>query len=202
MVDGMQGISQLREYEEAVMQVVQANLALISKSDICTTSEIGALIDHLNQINPTLVVKTIEHGQIEPTNLFSKDVQVLKPKQILDDGKNNNSHLNSVNDGNRGHHNVSSWSLVHEPPVDLVKLRDWLSMIYSLRPHQMLRMKGLFRVSQSDYPILLEAVGNVVSPPRWLRNWPDNDPKTRLVLIFKGLSTTALANDFQRHVLS
>ena len=201
IVDGVQGSAQLREYEEAVMQVVQANLGLISKSDLCTPSEIGALTDHLNQINPMLVVKAIEHGQIEPANLFSNSMQTLKPRQFVGHRNSNNSDLSLVADGDTRHHDVSSWSLVHESPIDLVRLRDWLSMVYSLRPYQMLRMKGIFRVSQSDYPILLEAVGNVVSPPKWLRHWPDNKPKTRLVVIFKGLSKMALANSFQKHVL-
>ena len=75
-------------------------------------------------------------------------------------------------------------------------------MIYSLKPYKMLRTKGIIRVSQFSSPLLLEAVGKVVSPPKRLREWPNNKQQTQLVMIFKGLSKEALAASFQRHVIS
>ena len=71
MVDGVQGVEQINEYKEAVMQVVQANLGLISKSDLSTTGKINELVGHLYQINPTLTVKEIQFGKIDPDTLFS-----------------------------------------------------------------------------------------------------------------------------------
>ena len=202
MVDGVQGVQQINEYKEAVMQVVQANLGLISKSDLSTSGKINELVSHLHHINPTLTVKEIQHGNIDPDTLFSNHPGTLELPNLSEYENHSGSPLHSASEQKLGHHGISSWSLVHEFPVDQIKLWEWFSMIYSLKPYQMLRTKGIIRVSQSSSPLLLEAVGKVVSPLKWLREWPNNKQQTQLVMIFKGLSKEALAASFQSHVLS
>ncbi len=93
-------------------------------------------------------------------------------------------------------------SLLHEAPLDEARLRNWLTMIFSLRPHEILRLKGFARLSHSDEPLFIQAVGSIVSPFEWLDEWPDEKPETRLVLIFKGMSPQAVKKSFERHVLT
>jgi G3E family GTPase len=91
--------------------------------------------------------------------------------------------------------------LEHEEPIDEERLRAWLSMITTLRPYALLRLKGLIRLTTSERPLLLQAVGTQFSPPEWLEIWPGDLPRTQLVLIFKELSPDILKKSFHRHVL-
>ena len=202
IVDGLQGRAQTEKFEEAIVQIVHADIGLISKCDLSSGDEIDLLQEKLRSINPTLVVRTIKHGQIEPDLLLPDPAQSPQYPVLYDSGKINGLPRQRQDDIKFRHGNVSSWSFIHENPLNAVRLREWLSMIYSLRPYAMLRMKGIIRLENSDQPMLLEGVGNVVSPPTWLENWPENKQQTQLVLIFEGLSTDTIEKSFRRNVLS
>ena len=193
IVDGVQGRTQILRHEEAVLQIAQADIALLSKSDLSTAEGIDALEEDINRINPTLILKKIEHGKIDPEFLFQGAADRFARRPT-----NDRRHPHSRHD----HGDVSTWSLVHDAPIDEERLRTWLSMIYTLRPFALLRMKGLVRLAQSDKPLLLQAVGKIFSPPEWLDSWPGDLPRTQMVLIFKGLTATAIEKSFRTHVLS
>ena len=193
IVDGVQGQTQILRHEEAVTQIAQADIALLSKSDLSTPEGIDTLKDDINQINPTLIHKEIEHGKIDPDFLF-QDAADRFARRLTNGHHPHHSHHN--------HGDVSTWSLVHDAPIDEERLRNWLSMIYTLRPFALLRMKGLVQLENSDQPLLLQAVGQMFSPPEWLDSWPNDVPRTQIVLIFKGLSADAIEKSFRTHVLS
>ena len=201
IVDGLHGKTQTVKHEEAIIQVVQADVGLISKSDLSPQDEIDRLIDHLHQINPTLIIKQIEHGRIDPDVLFQGHVQHVENPILSNLRLGHDAHRHTAYDGKNRHQGISSWSLVHNNPIDKNRLQDWLSMFCSLRPNNLLRMKGIIRLSCSDRPLLIETVGNVVSPPKWLERWPGEKPETQLVLIFEGLSPEAVMKSFNKHVL-
>ena len=202
VVDGVQGKVQTSRYEEAMFQIVQADIGLISKSDLISSDHLNQLMNFLNQTNPTLIIKVVEHGRIDPALLFSDLVKSPSYPILEEHGNRHKSHHDTAHEIASRHNEIASWSLVYEKPLDEVKLRDWLSMIYSLRPFSLLRMKGIIKLSNSDRPMLLQAVGSVVAPPTWLESWPNSKEETQLVLIFKGLSKEALTKSFHRHVLS
>ena len=180
IVDGLQGTAQTKKFEEAVVQVAHADIGLISKCDLSSIDEIGQLKENLSNINPTLVVRTVKHGQIDPDFLFSGPIQNSAHPVVSGRKDGHKSHRHKVDDGEFHHGDISSWSFISETPLDEVRLREWLSMVYSLRPYAMLRMKGIIRLSNSDQPTLMEGVGNVVSPPRFLESWPEKQQKTQL----------------------
>ena len=202
VVDGVQGKAQTSKFEEAMFQIVQADIGLISKSDLISSDHLNQLRNFLHQINPTLIIEVVEHGRIDPALLFSDLVKSPSYPILEDHGNRHKSHHDTAHEIESRHNDIASWSLVYEKPLDEVKLRDWLSMIYSLRPFALLRMKGIIKLSNSDRPMFLEAVGNVVGPPKWLESWPNGKEETQLVLIFKGLSEEALTKSFHKYVLS
>ena len=200
--DGVQGKAQTSKYEEAMFQIVQADIGLISKSDLISSDHLNQLRNFLHKINPTLIIEVVEHGRIDPALLFSDLVKCSSYPILEDDEPRQKSHHHTMHDIASRHNDIASWSLIYEKPLDEVKLRDWLSMIYSLRPYALLRMKGIIKLSNSDRPMLLEAVGSVVGPPKWLECWPNGKEETQLVLIFKDLSEEALTKSFHKYVLS
>jgi G3E family GTPase len=196
LVDGVQGSMQLVRHEEAIIQLAHADIALISKADLILTKDIEILTESALEINPTLQVKVIQQGQVDTNSLFhSTSTNSL----ILSDNKHVHPH-SYTNEFSHG--GVSTVSLIHDDPIDEKKLRNWLSMLYSLRPFSMLRMKGFIRLTKSDKPLLVQAVGNIISPIEWRDNWQGNKPQTQLILIFKGLSPDAVRSSFYSNVLN
>ena len=193
MVDGVQGAAQLIQYEEAVTQIAQADIVLLSKSDLCAADTLEQLCRDIAHVNPAVTITAVEFGRIDPDRLFQSTSRE-RPFATT------HHHQDALN-GEHRHGEIMTCSLLHEAPLDEARLRDWLAMIYSLRPHAMLRLKGFARLSHSDKPLLIQAVGGIVSPFEWLDEWPEDRPETRLVLIFKGMSPQAVKASFQRHVL-
>jgi G3E family GTPase len=200
LVDGVQGRVHIERHEEAVTQISQADLALVSKVDLCSEDDIAGITNAVLNINPSLDIAAIEHGQIDPDALFLKS------------GRHGRDHTHHVHhdedhDGHdhfqdHRHGDISTWSLVHGAPLDEARLRAWLSMIYSLRPYAMLRLKGYLRLAGYERPLLVQAVGSIISSPEWLDAWPEGKEETRLVLIFKGMTAAAVQTSFRAHVLN
>jgi G3E family GTPase len=194
LVDGVQGRAQIQQHEEAVVQIAQADIALISKTDICNPAEVENLKSEISAINPTLVINPIEQGRVDPDYLFKDSSDHVVSAVLTHDHHSHHNH-------HHNHGDVATWSLEHEEPIDEERLRAWLSMITTLRPYALLRLKGLIRLTTSERPLLLQAVGTQFSPPEWLEKWPGDLPRTQLVLIFKELSPDILKKSFHRHVL-
>jgi G3E family GTPase len=64
-------------------------------------------------------------------------------------------------------------------------------MLLHVRGEDVLRVKGIVDVG-AEGPVLLNAVQHVVHPPQHLEAWPDEDRRSRLVFIGRGLSADAL----------
>jgi G3E family GTPase len=193
MVDGLQGATQITRYEEAATQIAQADIVLLSKSNLCTAESLEQLHRDIAQLNPAAAIIAVEFGRIDPGRLFRSP----GAEQVF-----SATHHHDGSNGEHRHGEIMTCSLLHEAPVDEARLRHWLTMIYSLRPYAMLRLKGFARLSHSDRPLLIQAVGGVVSPFEWLDEWPEGRPETRLVFIFKGMSPQAVKTSFQHHVLA
>ena len=199
MVDGVQGAAQIIQYEEAATQIAQADIVLLSKSDLCAAEPVEQLRRDILHINPTVSIIAVEFGRINPDRLFRSDGA---ERPFTATHLTATHHHQDALNGEHRHGEIMTCSLLHEAPLDEARLRHWLAMIYTLRPHAMLRLKGFARLSHSDKPLLIQAVGGIVSPFEWLDKWPDDRPETRLVLIFKGMSPQAVKKSFQRHVLA
>jgi G3E family GTPase len=96
---------------------------------------------------------------------------------------------------------VETWSFNSSAPLNAERLQDWLSMLYSLRPFAMLRLKGILQLIDQEQPVLLQAVGSSFSPPELLDAWPGGLEETNLVLIFRDISSTDIEISFKQHVL-
>jgi hypothetical protein len=77
-------------------------------------------------------------------------------------------------------------------PLRMGPLALWLSLMTQMHGGALLRVKGLVAVIGEDAPVVIHTVGHVVYPARQLAAWPDDDRRTRLVFIARGLSATTL----------
>lgn len=201
LIDGVQGEAQSRANPEAMMQIAQADIGLISKGDLIDQTQNQKIRDFALAVNPTLEIETIEFGQVPIETLFGRD-QVRPLAALSPDTEHHEDHDHGADQVENRHEHVSTWSFVDDGALDRTRLFDWLRMIYSLRGHAMLRLKGLVRLEGEPGPLLVQAVGPLLSPAQLLPQWPGGGEQTKLVFIVKGLPIETLRSSFERHVVS
>lgn len=210
VIDGLLGARQAQTNPEAMMQIAQADVGLISKADLVSQSDIDALADFIRRVNPTVEIETIAHGRVDPALLFnrSRAAALTHRHEEHAHGHDHGHDHNHEDEHGHGHDqaayrhgDIATWSFVSDAPVDGTRLKRWLETLYSLRAPAMLRVKGLVNDGDAARPLLIQAVGPVLSPVERLPGWPDGMPTNRLVFIFKGLGVEELKNSFLRHVV-
>lgn len=99
----------------------------------------------------------------------------------------------ATGDGNAGHVSRShSTLLTFDGPVDWAGFGTWLSMLLHARGEDVLRVKGLLDVVGETGPILLNGVQHVMHPPNHLQEWPDEDRRSRIIFITRGIRSEEL----------
>ena len=165
---------------EAERQVAAADVLVVTKADL---ADPAGLEHELGALNPLATVVRAAHGDVDPDALLGAETRAcVAATQAL------SAPLGHVH----GHEaDVAAVSLVLEGRVDWLAFGVWLTMLLHARGREILRVKGLLDVG-SDGPLLVDAVQHVVHPPRHLDAWPDDDRRSRLVLIGRGLDAAQL----------
>ena len=86
---------------------------------------------------------------------------------------------------------MRAFALFLDEELDWTAFGVWLTMLLQARGGDVLRVKGLLSVGGPG-PVLLNAVQHVVHPPVHLEAWPDEDRRSRIVFIGRGIEREAL----------
>ena len=84
-------------------------------------------------------------------------------------------------------HGISAFSLAAEQPLDWLKFHRWLGDLRAAYGDRLLRVKGVLNVAGEEGPIVIHGVQHVFHPPVALRQWPEGDRVSRLVMIVRDL---------------
>jgi G3E family GTPase len=168
-VDAQHG---LRE-PESVKQAAAADRLVVTKTDLADAGELRLA---LARLNPTAEVLAASFGEVEPDALFSGPDR--DPRELPVDG---HAHEGDV----RAH------CVLLDEQLDWGAFGIWLTMLLQSRGDDLLRVKGLLNVG-GDGPVLVNGVQHVVHPPEHLDAWPDDDRRSRLVFIGRGIDPAAL----------
>lgn len=186
-VDGVLGTEHMRSCDEAIAQVAQADLCLITKSDIVDANILNALADGLRGLNPAARVAVLD-----PT---APDLaQVLAPEPALAAPRAHRWRLGRPAARHRG---IETWSREILPPLSWPKVRDWLDLLYSLRAAHLIRMKALLHLHGEARPVVIHGVGPLVGRPETLDRWPIAEPSSRLVVITRNLTVDLVERSFE-----
>lgn len=101
-------------------------------------------------------------------------------------GSHNRPHHGD--DRNRHRDDIESFCLVFDAPLDWTAFGLWLTMLLNRHGNAVLRVKGILNVSGEETPVAVHGVQQLVHPPVHLTRWPDEDRRSRIVFIARGLS--------------
>jgi G3E family GTPase len=170
-VDALHGLP----VPESVKQVVASDRLVVTKTDL---AEPGALRDELGRLNPTADILEASFGQIEPDVLFGGRERDLRELAL---------------EGHPHRGDVGTCCLLLDEQLDWAAFGIWLTMLLASRGEDVLRVKGLLNVGGPG-PLVLNGVQHVVHPPVHLDEWPDDDRRSRIVFIGRGIEPAALAD--------
>ena len=158
---------------ESVKQAVAADRLVVTKTDL---AEPGELERRLRRLNPTAEILEASFGDVEPGALFGGSERDLRDLAFDE----------------RSHHDdVHACCLVFDEQLDWTAFGIWLTMLLQSRGEDVLRVKGLLDVGGPG-PLVLNGVQHVIHPPVHLDEWPDEDRRSRIVFIGRGIDTEAL----------
>ena len=213
-VDATLGATTLDRHAEAVKQAALADRLVITKCDAASPAAIAALEARLHALNPAAERLRAHGGAIDPAVL-------LAPASGSDDGDADlarwlaasaaatsvaaprdpgcppgctRDHAHGHAGITASHDGVSTLAVAFREPVRLGPLGMWLSIMTQMHGDTLLRIKGLVNVAGDPEPMVVHCVQHVVYPPHALPAWPDDDHRTRLVFIARGLPASTLAS--------
>ncbi len=193
-IDGVNGVDTLRSYDEARCQAAMADLLLITKADRADANVVDARVA-ANALNPEAEIEVVEMGEIDPDRLFA--ISIAGSNRVGTTGPGAISHNHHHGHHHHGHvWNIQSASIVIDERIEWARVSDWLMWLTSLRGPDVLRIKGLLRINGYAGPVLIHGVQHVFYPPRELRAWPDDDHRSRLVVIARDIPEAAIRRSF------
>jgi G3E family GTPase len=192
MVDAVNAAGQLHDFAEPVKQVAIADRLLVSKPDLASPSALDRLETRLRSINPGApIVRVVTTRasvsaalgpiwQPEAEGAFDWLARADRAARARGAGR---AHLARSED-------LDTFTLVRDGPVTRAGLILWLDQMAGLEGPRLLRMKGVLNVEGE--PVAVHAVQKIVHEPVFLPRWPDEERRSRLVFITRGLERAAV----------
>jgi|HubBroStandDraft_6_1064221.scaffolds.fasta_scaffold130763_2 G3E family GTPase len=198
-IDAVNASASLDQHWEARKQAALADRLLITKTDIAAVEAVEPLILSLRQLNPAAAIHMAVDGEIDPALLFG--VGPADPTRQSPDfakwlGASTISGAMSGTD-HAHHHEVQSLCLTADAPLDWARFHDWLGGLRIAYGDKLLRVKGVLNVAGEDGPIIVHGVQHIFHPPVTLPRWPDDDRRSRLVLITRELDRQFIEESWQ-----
>ena len=194
VIDAINGMSQLAEFEEAVKQVALADRLVISKTDLAEPEQIQQLQRKLTSLNSLAPINKAIAGEgadvqallLEDAFESDTDVRLREVQRWLDDSESESEIAHQHTDG------VSSFCVLVDQPLDWTAFGVWMTMLLNRYGDKVLRIKGLLNVAGLTTPVLINGVQHIVHPPTHLEAWPDQDQRSRVIFIVRDISEQRL----------
>ncbi len=199
-VDAVNGAGTLDNHFESVKQAAVADRILMTKSDLADEGAVASLGERLRSLNPGAEQLPVSFGDIAPGMLFeaglynpaSKTLDVarwLREEAYREDDEHGHDHEHDHDhrDVNRHDERIRAFCMTIDDPLPWNSVATWLELLANYRGEDMLRVKGILNVEESDKPIVLHGVQHLFHPPVQLDAWPSEDRRSRVVFITRDM---------------
>jgi G3E family GTPase len=220
VVDGFNGMATLDAHPEALKQVAVADRIVLTKLDLLVGKEgedmLFAIIARVRKLAPGARLLTTHRGEATADRLFntglydpgkkSANVQGWLSLEAVQRAERSSHGHHHGDDGHHHHHHdvsrhddhIRSFALTDDNAISPQALDLFLQLLTSYHGPNLLRMKGILKVSDApDQPVVVHGVQHVLHPPVRLAHWPDGKAKTRLVFIVKDIDKAAIEELFR-----
>jgi len=209
VIDGVNGWATLDAHPEAVKQVAVADRIVLTKLDLLTGLEgeekMFAIIGRLRKLNPSARLLTTHRGEATAPRLFNMGLfdptkKTLNVQNWLADEQvaRHEHHGHHHHDVSRHDKHIRSFAFRETNAISPQGLELFFELLSSYHGANMLRMKGLIKVSDDPgKPIAVHGVQHVFHPPVRLESWPDGLEETRLVFIVKDIEKAEIETLFK-----
>ncbi len=189
----------LHDSEEALRQVVMADVLLINKTDLVSATDIARIRDVLKGINPNALTLTGSNGFFSVENIMNEGT--VKPESIETKLDQITNYQNSVASNNKSsfQHPITTFTLTFDKPFNLKNLSLELYRILSLYRDQVYRVKGIMWVINYPNRVILQSVRSTFVATDG-NTWSDADIKeSKLVFIGRGLKKEIFKKRFDHY---
>jgi G3E family GTPase len=203
LVDAVNGLDQLDTLNEPIKQAAIADRLLITKTDIAAPEQVSTLRARLAEINPQAMLIDVVNGEIDPNSLIdiglaSRNTEADKLKRWIgplgapDAARGVPGRSPTVHSSG-----ITSFCLWFDKPFTWSNFETCMQVLTSLRGPDLLRVKGLVNVEGEPGPVVVQGVQHIFHPSARLQAWSDEDHRSRLVFITRGIQREVVASLFQ-----
>ncbi len=224
VVDTVLGLDTLDQHDEAQAQVAMADKIILTKSDLSSNGAIRSLHQRLDRLNPGAPRMVADYGAIPAKDLFGVSVMRSVASQahalswlaqpIASPAQDPLAGLSGIslpqNDPllefeTPSHHasgdRIATASITIDKPIPASVFDFWLDTLIALRGPDILRLKGIVHVEDIPQPFVFHGVQHIFEPPVPLKDWPEGDHTSRVVLIARDFSKEDLRDSLQTLLL-
>ena len=198
-VDAEHGMAALDRHREAVKQAALADRLVITKVDRADGARVDRLRQRLAALNPGAPILTKGREAPDPallleTGLYRGEGRIADPRGWLNAGA-----YRRIGSAEAARHDpdIASFAWTSQEPLAREDLETALDTLTGLLGERILRLKGLVNVRGEPGPTAVHAVQHTLYPLARLAAWPDEDRRTRLVFIGRGLEESAVDSILQ-----
>ena len=97
---------------------------------------------------------------------------------------------------NRHDDRIRSFCMTFDEPMSWSTVAAAFDALVTYRGPDLLRMKGILNVKDTDKPVVIHGVQHVFHPPATLEAWPDEDRRSRVVFITRDIPESTIRKVF------
>jgi G3E family GTPase len=176
---------------EAQEQLAFADVILLNKTDLVSTTQLAQVQSRIAGINPYATLHHTERCNVELGKVLGKDAFNLDRILELELGFLNEAHQHEHDD------QIASVSLTTEQPMSPDRFVPWIEFVVQRFGSDILRMKGIVAMKGDDQRFVIQGVHMLVEGAHQ-RPWKPNEKReSRLVFIGRNLPRLLLQEGFK-----
>ncbi|WP_127090259.1 CobW family GTP-binding protein [Aquabacter cavernae] len=195
VVDAVNGMATLDAQPEAVKQAAVADRIVLTKSDLMDGREdaLAALTARLRQLAPGAPILDATRGEATAeallgAGLYDPATKIPDVTRWLAEERIAAAEAEGGHDPNRHDDRIRAFTIATDAAVSASTLDLFLELLRATYGEKLLRLKGVVKLADDpSAPVVLHGVQHVMHPPARLAAWPDDDTRTRLVMIVRDL---------------
>ncbi|WP_105385236.1 CobW family GTP-binding protein [Neorhizobium alkalisoli] len=198
--DVLEGRATLNSFLEGWKQLAFADHVVLTKTDIADAAHDWP--DELTALNPAAVYHDRHRKDFNLSGLFSEGAYSVTDKVEDVPGwlamERLGTHGDHPHDPNRHGDEIEAISLSHDVPLSPQAVETFLHIVTTNIGSGLLRLKGLFALTDDPArPLVAHAVQHRLYPLKRLDYWPDEDHRSRVVLIGQDMPAKPIRDLFE-----